>query len=342
MIGRRWAFILVITVLALGLVSAGTVEAKKPPPPPPTPEPPANPEIVLNYDYKSGPYFGLINADGSNETPIFFEGFEPGPHHLGTWSPDGQRLAMQVYTGQQALWSSDLDGSNAIELVEDGLYNVARWSPAIDTSLPSYNKVAYCDGWTGDIMMVDADGGTPEVVFDSDYPSPGYTWYEEPSWSSDGSRLAAVSHGPDSPDQIVVVTVGSGDPPEVLFESESYPSPYGLDWARQHDWMAFHEMVDGVVTVCVLDLDSSTVYPVLPYKKNASWSPDDSGLLVVTAQRYKVDKNVMDNHLYVYEGFDETDFDGGSLTFVHHGHWPEWKRCVTDPVTGVCEIPSVP
>jgi hypothetical protein len=334
-----------VVVLAASLLVTGTVHAAKggkpgkPPDDPPTPEPPANPEIVLNFDYKSGPYFGVIDADGSNETPIFFEGFEPGPHHLGTWSPDGQRLAMQVYTGSQELWSSNLDGTNAVQLVDGGLMDTIEWSPATDSSLPSFNKVAYCDSWTGDILMIDADGGQPQIVLDSNYPDEGYYWYTDPSWSPDGSRLAAFRRtGSDVPDQIVAVTVGSNDAPDVLFESQDYPGPWGLDWARQHNWMAFHEQVDGVTTVVVLDLDSGTVHQIASMMRDPSWSQDDSKLLMATVLKHKVEKNIVDNHLYVYEGFNESDFSGGSLTFIHHGHWAEWKRCVTQE-DGTCLIP---
>jgi Tol biopolymer transport system component len=346
---KRSILVFCVFVVALSLVLAGTAEAakggkpSKPPDDPPTPEPPANPEIVLNYDDVSGGGFSIMNADGSNVTPIVFEGYELGAH-WGTWSPDGQRLAFKVYTGNDyELWSANLDGTDVTYLA-NGLMSRPRWSPATDPDSPSYDKIAYCDSWTGDTMLVDADGGDPEVILDANYPSEGEWYlYGAPAWSADGSRLANISlpqNGETLP-QIVAVTVGSTEPPEILFEFETgHPYFETLAWARQHNWMAFSAEVGGVQGVYVLDLDGPTLHLAAQDMVDPTWSPDDSKLLVLSAAKVKVGKKIYDNEIYIYEGFSEVDFGSGSLALIRTGHFPEWKRCVTDPDTGICSIPG--
>jgi len=77
---------------------------------------PANPNLVL-YCYQGPQWYvqrmWLINADGSNNRPIFIQrGFEGAGHEF--WSEDGRTIYVTCNGGRQpqGLWAVDADGKN--------------------------------------------------------------------------------------------------------------------------------------------------------------------------------------------------------------------------------------
>ena len=130
---RKHLWILVVSVLAIVAISAGAVDAAKggkPGKPPPEPDPSANPEIVCDLRIKNKGYLAVMGADGSNVTPLY-----SGSAHWGTWSPDGQYIAVKNNVNPRyQLWRMDADGSNP-EYLTHPITDRPRWSPGSGCAL---------------------------------------------------------------------------------------------------------------------------------------------------------------------------------------------------------------
>jgi Tol biopolymer transport system component len=132
----------------------------------------------------------LIDPEGGNRsTLVELPGFISQP----TWSPDGERIAFRVVSGEgRSLYVIDRDGSNLTELLGPahdwlGFFDPA-WSP--DGSRIAY--IASVHGLRLRIEVVDADGSNPTELVEAgtcgcNSFTPGLTW------SPDGTSMALIT-----------------------------------------------------------------------------------------------------------------------------------------------------
>jgi len=96
-----------------------------------------------------------------------------------SYSPDGRRVAFESSSsGNQEVWVSDADGSNAVQLVTMGRSGSPRWSP-------DGQRIAFDSNVSGNwhIYAISARGGRPERMTNS---AAGDL---RPSWSHDGKWI---------------------------------------------------------------------------------------------------------------------------------------------------------
>lgn len=97
------------------------------------------------------------------------------PWHL-TWAPDDRLVAFSTSGQMQGLFKMNADGSGLVRLRNSG------WDPEWS---PDGNRLAFIELGTGEIHLIDADGGKPLRLTDlaAESASP-------PAWSPDGKRIA--------------------------------------------------------------------------------------------------------------------------------------------------------
>ncbi len=111
-----------------------------------------------------------VNADGTNLKRLTADAaYERNP----SWSADSQSIVFSSdrSDGIWATWSARVDGSGQPELAEPGRLS------------PDGTRIAYVTE-DADLWLKDADGGNAVKV------AGGSGWYENPTWSPDGTMLA--------------------------------------------------------------------------------------------------------------------------------------------------------
>lgn len=127
----------------------------------------------------------VMNVDGSERRPLAGGelGFEP------SISPDGRRIAFSRNTdvGVTSIYVMNVDGTGTTEVARGLVFNPGPvWSP-------NGCQIAYRSGFDQQvspwIAIVNSDGTDPRRVTPEPDPNE-FAYYESPTWSPDGSRLA--------------------------------------------------------------------------------------------------------------------------------------------------------
>lgn len=118
----------------------------------------------------------MVAADGSTLTPLTIA--SPGEHP--TWAPDGGKIAFSK--GEEKVWTTNADGSNAIAPVPNALGHDPSWSP--DGTFIAYDHRNAQLGLWYDVNVANLSGGTPAVL------AANFAQWTFATWSPNGSKLA--------------------------------------------------------------------------------------------------------------------------------------------------------
>lgn len=214
--------------------------------------------LLIDASFRGdSPSLYLINADGSGLTDVG-AGLE-GDAFPMSWSPDGQRFAMGLYTPEQQsvegldalLYVVRADGTERTLTGDfsnfhgyEGIGDLAKWSP-------DGSRIAvFAPPSEGAIRLMDASGGPPVDIPGSSFPAF--------SWSPD-SRLLALERRPpgggDSSRSITVVDIASPGESRLLTVG-FWPrwSPDGERIAFKRDGQVYTIRPDGSDLVSLADM----------------------------------------------------------------------------------------
>jgi hypothetical protein len=183
------------------------------------------------------------------------------------WSSDGSKLLVQRdYTDLYVISS---DGTET-QLTDSGFFDGGSFSP-------DGAAVVYADRST--IKVVDAEGGSPEVLLTSgirQFPDGGRfkTALQEANWAPDGSKIAYFDGMGDWGHSLRVVD-SDGTNSHVVVENDKTLGAghvYGLEWSPDGRRLAF-SIEDRIYVVGV---DGSGFRQVADNGTDPYWSPDGS------------------------------------------------------------------
>lgn len=144
--------------------------------------------------YASWKGIWLMDVNGRNQVRVATGGepysigsglFSPSPTNFGspTWSPDGRRIAFTAFEGAQNrdIWIMNADGSSRHRLRKTPYFEgEVDWSP-------TGGRLVFDSGsWVSDVYVITTNGtGLRNLT-----PGGGWVGSGQPSWSSDGRRIA--------------------------------------------------------------------------------------------------------------------------------------------------------
>lgn len=289
----------------------------------------ADPELVFVELGGNGASLVVADANGGNRRVVLSSGVDRNA--LPTWSPDGAQIAFRGTADGEGLYVVNVDGTGLTKIVDGRVgFDRAPWSPV--PAADGEYKLAFHDtgaGGTFDVWVVNADGSGLQNVTNTDDLGE-----RAPTWSPDATQLAVrFADGTYSGIMIVDVDeaategVEKGATRRAIEVTSGSNSFWELDWARQHDWIAYQEYhaTDDTSDLYVLDL-TSTGSPVNvtnttdSAETRPSWAPDDSGLL----HWYGRTKGKPGLHVLT---LDESLNNTGSTSLgLDKGSQPDWRR----------------
>jgi TolB protein len=232
----------------------------------------------------------LVHPDGSDDHEILAE--LPYPALNPDWSPDGTRLAVQIYS-RDSVWIANADGSESEAVARctapcEALADPA-WSPSGEQLLITRLDMDPEDGTappdqftSATVEVVDVRTGERRDVLQSAYPE----LLRDPSWSPDGSSYAVtVQRYDDDGEQTgSAIAVGGldGSPLKVLTPFEQ--------WANQADWHPQDDILvyasgDEASNVFTIRADGSDVQAVTEFEPGGTradrpvWTPDGERII---------------------------------------------------------------
>jgi len=147
----------------------------------PTPNPKPAAQLIAFSSNEQGNWdLYRINLDGTGKTQITFDASD---ERLPAWSPDGSKLVYQTQEGDALqIMMANWDGSNPIQLTNEGSNQYASWSP-------DGIRILFDSDRNGnrDIFQMDADGANQTAL--TSHPANEFS----PAWSPDGSMIAYLS-----------------------------------------------------------------------------------------------------------------------------------------------------
>jgi Tol biopolymer transport system component len=164
--------------------------------------------VVFEHVTDTATTIYTVAPDGTGAEPLFGEAGVGDP----VWSPDGERLAfIRTLNGHSHLVVREADGTEETLVVastsEQGAY-MSIPSAARGPWSPDGSRIAFhiAEGWTRQVFVVDADGGTGfrQLTDDPEHPA------VFDGWSPDGARIAFTSDVSGTDDVYLVNADGIG------------------------------------------------------------------------------------------------------------------------------------
>ncbi len=249
----------------------------------------------------------IMNADGSNQRQLTFEGRNASP----SWSPDGKTIAFNsTRTGICEIWLMDADGSNQRQITFNEPEEPGPFDNFIKIELHMHG-----------LYSPEATG--PINVF--------------PTWSPDGKKIAFCSIRKDS--YAIWVMDADGKNLTMLTRPENHEHPQSNcpSWSPTGDKIAyFHGINVGPGSIWVCDPDGSNAMRVSDEPEGSicdepSWSADGSKLLYSTSRRDE--RNGIKSGVWIAnpDGTEQRPFIPGATPGFNRTSWrplsaPPWEE----------------
>jgi Tol biopolymer transport system component len=241
----------------------------------------------------------LVHSDGSDEHQILTE--LPDIPLSPDWSPDGTRLAVQIFS-LESVWVSNADGSEPEMVLEcTGLCAVLNpaWSPSgeqlltvrwDDTDPSNRTTVPEDMPSTATVELLDLRTGERRDILQSAYPE----LLRAPSWSPDGSSYVVTVErfDQDGTQTGSAIAIGGldGSPLRFLTEFEEWAA--FADWHPRDDVLAYGastpsspasaDQASNLFTIRADGTDRNAVTAFEPGGSRAAgphWTPDGERIL---------------------------------------------------------------
>ncbi|GMR13060.1 MAG: hypothetical protein BMS9Abin29_1259 [Gemmatimonadota bacterium] len=184
-------------------------------------------------------------------------------------SPDGTRFATTASGphGTDITIVTD-DGSRQPAVSDKADERSASWSPDGRFLLFSFGKLAEYGSYELGAGIWDSETGTRSII--EGLVPVGLT--QRLDWSPDGSRIAAITRGPDGSDLLTIVT-----PAGVIVSSETLGEGRHQDpeWSPDGEWIAYLSWMDGRSSISMIrpdGTDERVVVAAIPQPRSGpSW-----------------------------------------------------------------------
>jgi len=277
-----------LLAIVLSLSLPGWAQKAKPPQPP---VPPADPAIAFCAERSwASSDLMVMNADGTNQKVLLAGTKKPNTisNHDPSWSPDGTRLAFYSDVQGPGIYIIEKNGSGLCKVIamnEGGSYGAGnpQWSP--DGAYILYSD-SEGPGTAVNLYLTTAICGSATRINLTNSPNGGEFW---PTWSPDGTRLAACVGG--DPLDVVVFDLGIGDGGALSAINPINLTATGplanafcveVDWAKSSGRIAVR--ADSDIWVVYPDApgvaDNLTRTPLIE-DRDPSWAPLDAQIVFV-------------------------------------------------------------
>jgi TolB protein len=268
-------------------------------------------EIAISSDFDGNVEIYVMNADGSGVRRLTNN---PSPDWLGSWSPDGSRIAFfrsasyrSGYGPIYDIYVVNADGSGATRLTNDSLASSGPvWSP--DGSKIAFHRY-HEYGYSSQIYVMNADGSGVTRLTNNPGGEFGC------AWSPDGSLIVFTSLRDDNL-EIYVMNADGSNPVNLT----NNPASDGFDaWSPDGSKMAFTSDRDGNREIYVMNPDGSGVIRLtnnLAWDRSVAWSPDGTRIAFI---RYR---DALDTEIHVMNA------DGSGATLLTNNlaySVPAWR-----------------
>jgi Tol biopolymer transport system component len=222
-------------------------------------------EMVFTSDRNGSDDVWLMNADGSNPTPILSDIYN---NRRPDWSPGGDRFVFESNrSGNDDIWIINKDGSGLTQLTTSTANDThPAWSP-------DGTRIAFQSNRTGnnDIWVVNTDG-TGLTQLTNNPANDGH-----PMWKPDGTQ---ISFARNLASNDIWVMNADGTNQQALTSDpadEQHPA-----WSPDGKHIAFRSNKVGNYDVWVMDANGSNQKRITTFpsdERNPDWSPDGTKMV---------------------------------------------------------------
>ena len=187
--------------------------------------------IVYTADTDAGTNIWVMDTDGKNRKQIIPNG---GVNIDPTVAANGQYLVFQSNRGGHwAIWRSDLDGSNLVQLTSEEVAGEPSISP--DGKWVIYETSS--DG-SGELWRMSIDGGDKIKLSDR--------IAEWPEISPDGKFVACGLNMSDQQVKLATLPIDGGDPIKVFDLPRLYNFRWGVQWMPDGKAVTYRDWTNGI------------------------------------------------------------------------------------------------